>query len=399
MHADLAHLQPYPFEKLAKLRAGCTPPATLTAINLSIGEPQHPTPPLIIEALTGAAPLGLRKYPTTQGNESLRTAIAQWLMQRFHISAIDPQKQVLPVNGTREALFSFAQCVIDRQQTHSWVVMPNPFYQIYEGAALLAGAQPYFLNCVAAHDFQPDFANVPAHVWQDCQLLYICSPNNPSGTLLDLATLQYLIELADKYNFVIAADECYSELYLDETQPPVGLLQACEHLGRTDFKSCVVFHSLSKRSNAPGLRSGFVAGDAEILRQFLLYRTYHGCAMSPAVQAASEVAWQDEIHVQENRVLYREKFAAVLEILTPVLGVTQPPASFYLWAETPISDTEFAKKLYLEQNVSVLPGSYLSRFAKGINPGEGRIRIALVETLETCMEAAKRIKRAVESLR
>ena len=398
MHSELARLQPYPFEKLTKLRAGCTPPIEMSAINLSIGEPQHPTPTLIINALTQAATMGLRKYPTTQGAESLRGAMAQWLMQRFHLAHLDPNKQVLPVNGTREALFSFAQCVVDRQQSRPLVVMPNPFYQIYEGAALLAGARPYYLNCVESHDFQPNFAHVPPEVWQDCQLLYICSPNNPSGTLLNLATLQYLIELADIYNFVIAADECYSELYFDETQPPVGLLQACQQMGRGDFKRCVVFHSLSKRSNAPGLRSGFVAGDAEILRHFLLYRTYHGCAMSPAVQAASEVAWQDETHVQTNRMLYREKFAAVLDILSPVLSVTRPPASFYLWVHTPISDTEFTKQLYLQKNVAVLPGSYLSRVADGINPGENYVRIALVATLQECVEAAQRIQSIVASI-
>ncbi|MEZ5673164.1 MAG: succinyldiaminopimelate transaminase [Thiotrichaceae bacterium] len=348
---------------------------------------------------TGCVITGLRKYPTTQGNESLREAIAQWLMQRFQLNTakINHQKQVLPVNGTREALFAFAQCIIDRRKSNPRVVMPNPFYQIYEGAALLAGAEPYYLNCVEQHDFQPDFASVPATIWQDCQLLYICSPNNPSGTLLDLATLQQLIELADKYDFVIAADECYSELYFDETQPPVGLLQACEQMGREDFKRCVVFHSLSKRSNAPGLRSGFVAGDAEILRQFLLYRTYHGCAMSPAVQAASEVAWRDESHVRANRLLYREKFTAVLEILSPVLSVTRPPASFYLWAGTPYSDTEFSKQLYLQQNVAVLPGSYLSREAAGINPGAHRVRIALVATLEECVEAARRMQQVLAS--
>jgi N-succinyldiaminopimelate aminotransferase len=401
MNADLAQLQPYPFEKLTKLRAGGMPPADKSAINLSIGEPQHPTPDFIIDALTQAAATGLRKYPTTQGAESLRMAIAQWLTRRFQLRSdkIDHTKHILPVNGTREALFAFAQCIIDRRQPTPRVVMPNPFYQIYEGAALLAGAQPCYLNCLEQHDFQPDFAHVPAAIWQDCQLLYLCSPNNPSGTLLDLATLQQLIELADKYDFVIAADECYSELYFDETQPPVGLLQACHQMGREDFKRCVVFHSLSKRSNAPGLRSGFVAGDAEILRQFLLYRTYHGCAMSPAVQAASEVAWQDEAHVQANRLLYREKFAAVLDILSPVLSVSRPPASFYLWAGTPYSDTEFTKQLYLQQNVAVLPGSYLSRVAEGINPGTHRIRIALVATLAECIEAAQRIQILVASTR
>lgn len=394
MNPSLALLQPYPFEKLAQLKAGCTPPIELRALNLSIGEPQHPTPSFIVEALHQAAAQGLAKYPTTLGADNLRHSIARWLERRFQLSehSVNPAQQVLPVNGTREALFAFAQAVIDRTATQPTVLMPSPFYQIYEGAALLAGAAPYFINCVAENGFQPDFDSVPAEVWVNCQLLYICSPANPSGNVLSLVQLQKLIQLADEYDFVIAADECYSELYDDEAQPPVGLLQACHSLQRNDFKRCVVFHSLSKRSNAPGLRSGFVAGDAELLKRFLLYRTYHGCAMSLAVQAASIAAWEDETHVQENRRLYREKFTAVLEILTPFLSLQRPPASFYLWINTPVSDQQFTRDLFAEQNVTVLAGSYLSREAHGINAGKNYIRMALVPTLDDCITAAERMR-------
>jgi N-succinyldiaminopimelate aminotransferase len=399
MNSDLHLLQPYPFEKLAKLKANCLPPPHLHAINLSLGEPQHATPALIITAMTAALAHGLGKYPTTQGSDILRQSIAHWLAQRFQLPAdsLNPNRHILPVNGTREALFAFAQCVVNRQTNRPLVLMPNPFYQIYEGAALLAGAQPSFINCVAETQFQPQFAAVSADTWARCQLLYICSPSNPSGTVIDMPTLQTLIERADEYNFIIAADECYSELYADETQPPVGLLQACMALGRTDFKRCVVFHSLSKRSNVPGLRSGFVAGDADILQQFLLYRTYHGCAMSLAVQAASIAAWQDETHVRENREVYRQKYDAVMEILGPVMDVTRPPASFYLWPKTPVADEQFACDLFAEQHVTVLPGSFLSRTAQGINPGQNRVRLALVASLAECVEAAKRIRYFIEN--
>lgn len=399
MNPDLALLQPYPFEKLAKLKANCEPPPHLRGIHLHIGEPQHLTPDLIIQALTTSLAQGLGKYPTTQGSEALRASIAQWCIQRFQLPAdiLDAKQHILPVNGTREALFAFAQCVVNRRVPYQpLILMPNPFYQIYEGAAFLAGAQPYFINCVENTQFQPDFASVSENIWARCQLLYICSPNNPSGTVIDMPTLQNLIAKADEYNFVIAADECYSELYADESQPPVGLLQACVALGRHDFKRCMVFHSLSKRSNAPGLRSGFVAGDADLIRQFLLYRTYHGCAMSLAVQAASIAAWQDETHVQANRQVYRQKFDAVLNILAPVMDVTRPPASFYLWPNVPMGDELFTRELFAQQHVTVLPGSFLSRLAHGINPGQNRVRMALVASLEECVEAAHRIRRFVE---
>ncbi|MEK7991997.1 MAG: succinyldiaminopimelate transaminase [Thiotrichaceae bacterium] len=400
MNLNLQQLQPYPFQKLAKLKADCHPPTELEHINISIGEPKHPTPDFIIQALQQALPSQLPKYPTTQGSLELRQSIAQWLTQRFQLNQdnIDPNTHIIPVNGTREALFAFAQTVVNREKSNPTIVMPNPFYQIYEGAALLAGAKPYFLNSLQSSDFLPDFDAVPSQVWADCQLLYVCSPNNPSGTVLNLERLQKLIQLADEYDFIIAADECYSELYADENQPPVGLLQACASIGRNDYKRCVVFHSLSKRSNAPGLRSGFVAGDAEILKAFLLYRTYHGCAMSLATQAASTVAWQDETHVQENRRLYRQKFKAVSEILSPVLDISIPPASFYLWQQTPISDIVFSQQLFNQQHVTVLPGQYLSRESQGINPGQNRIRIALVANLAQCVEAAQRMRHFVEGL-
>ncbi len=392
MNPNLLTLQSYPFQKLAKLIQA--PPAHLSAINLSIGEPQHPTPQLVVDALCQALPAGLEKYPTTKGNHQLRQSIANWLIQRFQLpnDSINPDLHVLPVNGTREALFAFAQCVVNHKAKAPLVLMPNPFYQIYEGAALLAGAQPWFINCTEESKFQPDFAAIPDDIWERCELLYLCSPNNPCGTILDIATLKALIQKAEQFKFVIAADECYSEIYLDENQPPVGLLQACTAMGNTAFKRCVVFHSLSKRSNVPGLRAGFVAGDAEILAEFFLYRTYHGCAMSPIVQAASTAAWQDETHVRDNRVLYRQKFEAVFNILQPVIPtIYQPPASFYLWLPTPIDDELFTQELFEQQHVTVLPGSYLSRVARQLNPGNHRVRVALVAPLAECTEAAHRI--------
>jgi len=398
MNPDLSLLHPYPFEKLAELKSGCTPPKDLAHIALSIGEPKHPTPGFITEAVIEHLH-GLSSYPTTAGTLELRQAISQWLNRRFKLNGnIDFASQVLPVNGTREALFSFAQAIVDRTQDAPLVVMPNPFYQIYEGAAILAGAEPYFLNCDADNSFIPDFANVSADIWQRCQLLYLCSPGNPTGAVVDQETLSLLIELAHQYDFVIASDECYSEIYPDGSDAPVGLLEAAVASGHTTLSRCVVFHSLSKRSNAPGLRSGFVAGDATILKQFLRYRTYHGCAMPPSTQSASIVAWNDEDHVAYNRKLYTEKFNAVLEILSPLMNVSLPEASFYLWAETPISDTDFTRRLFNEQNITVLPGSFLARDTKNGNPGQNRIRMALVAPLEECIEAAHRIKHLIEHL-
>lgn len=398
MNPNLKRLHPYPFEKLARLKQGIKPPADKSPIALSMGEPQHASPDFIAATLTSSLNT-LANYPTTKGIVELRTGIAQWLERRFKLKAgsLNPETQVLPVNGTREALFSFAQSVIDASM-QPLVVMPNPFYQIYEGAALLAGAEPYFINTVAANGYLPDFNEVPAAVWQRCQLLYICSPGNPSGAIIAEQTLQELLNLAERYDFIIAADECYSELYDDEQNPPPGLLQAAYTMGNTDFSRCVVFHSLSKRSNVPGLRSGFVAGDASILQQYLQYRTYHGCAMPLPTQYASLMAWNDETHVQQNRMLYREKFTAFIEILKDVCVINRPPASFYIWLATPISDTDFTQQLFAQENITVLPGSFLSRTAQGINPGTNHVRIALVAPLAECTLAAQRIKHFINTL-
>lgn len=393
MNPLIDRLEPYPFEKLAALLRGATPPADRNPIPLSIGEPRHPTPELIRTALIEH--LGhLATYPNTRGLPALREAIADWLTRRFRLpaGAIDPARQVLPVSGTREALFAFAQAVLDPAD-RGLVLMPNPFYQIYEGAALLAGHQPWFLPCTGATGYRPDFDAVPDDVWRRCRLLYVCSPGNPTGAVLDLAQLTRLIDLAERFDFIIAADECYSDLYADEDQPPPGLLQAAAASGRVDFARCVVFHSLSKRSNAPGLRSGFVAGDGAILERFFAYRTYHGCAMPVQHQYASLAAWRDEAHVVENRALYRAKFQAVLAALDGALEVTCPPAGFYLWPRTPVSDPAFARGLFAATHVTVLPGSFLARpQPDGSNPGADRVRMALVAPMEDCVAAAGRIR-------
>jgi N-succinyldiaminopimelate aminotransferase len=398
MNPDLDRLQPYPFEKLAKLKTGVKPAAGLDHIALSIGEPKHATPSLITEAL--AAHLhNLSLYPSTRGAPELRDAIANWLTRRFALpeGSVDPTRQILPLNGTREGLFAFAQAVIDRGPS-PLVLMPNPFYQIYEGAALLAGAEPHYLPCTAATGFVPDFELVDEDTWHRCQLVYICSPGNPAGAVIDEGTLGRLIGLAEEYDFIIAADECYSELYPDEAVPPPGLLQAAAAMGHTDYRRCIVFHSLSKRSNAPGLRSGFVAGDADIIERFFRYRTYHGCAMPLQHQQASIAAWSDEGHVIANRLLYREKFAAVLDILEGMMDIHPPQAGFYLWPKTPIPDTDFAHGLFSSQNVTVLPGRFLSRSSAGVDPGMNRVRLALVPPLDECVDAAMRIRRFLETL-
>ncbi|WJW76560.1 succinyldiaminopimelate transaminase [Thiohalobacter sp. IOR34] len=399
MNPDLDRLQPYPFERLARLKSGIQPPAGLSHVNLSIGEPNHPPPHFVAEEIISHLH-GLANYPLTRGRPELRAAIADWLVRRFELPAgsIDPERQVLPVNGTREALFAVAQALVDRGAARALVLSPNPFYQIYEGAALLAGAEPWFLNTTADNGYRPDFSAVPEDVWRDCQLIYVCSPGNPTGAVLAPETLQSLIRLADEHDFVIAADECYSEIYPDEKTPPGGLLAAAAAMGRDDYRRCLVFHSLSKRSNLPGLRSGFVAGDAELIAAFHRYRTYHGCAMPPPTQAASIKAWGDERHVRDNRTLYREKFAAVLDILDGLLELALPEAGFYLWPRTPLDDAEFARRLYAEQHVTVLPGSYLSRDTEQGNPGRNHVRLALVAPLEDCIEAARRIRRFVEHL-
>ncbi len=398
MNSDLHKLHPYPFEKLNRLKSEVQPPASLPHIALSIGEPQHPAPEFAARIFQEQSSL-LNKYPTTKGLELLRASIGHWLQRRFHLTnhALDIDRQILPVNGTREALFAFAQAVIDRR-TSPLIMMPNPFYQIYEGAALLAGAEPYYLNTTAANDFLPELNAISDSDWQRCQLFYLCSPGNPTGKVASKQYLQQLIALSQKYNFIIASDECYSEIYFDDTAPPTGLLEAAWEYGLHDFDRCVVFHSLSKRSNLPGLRSGFVAGDAEIIKSFLLYRTYHGCAMSVPYQYISAAAWGDENHVEANRQAYREKFAAVLAELDGCLDVTPPDAGFYLWSKTPMADTRFAQQLFAQQNVTVLPGSYLSRDTPQGNPGAGRIRMALVAPLAECVEAALRIKQFIHSL-
>ncbi|TCJ13203.1 succinyldiaminopimelate transaminase [Parasulfuritortus cantonensis] len=388
MNPRLNQLQPYPFQRLRELFAGVVPNPGLTPVNLSIGEPKHATPAFIREALTGALD-GLANYPITQGVDGLRRAIADWCRQRYGV-ALDPASQILPVNGSREALFAFAQAAIDPGKHVKRVISPNPFYQIYEGAALLAGAKPYFLNTLPENGFRMDFGKVPEDMWPEVQLVYVCSPGNPTGKVMDLAEWRALFELADRHGFVIASDECYSEIYFEEGKPPLGALTAAQELGR-DFRRLIVFNSLSKRSNVPGLRSGFVAGDAALIKGFLLYRTYHGSAMNPAVQAASRAAWQDEAHVVDNRRQYREKFAAVMPILEDVLGFDAPDAAFYLWARVPGDDAEFARDLYRDRHVTVLPGSYLARDAAGGNPGRGYVRIALVDNLAACVEAAHRI--------
>jgi N-succinyldiaminopimelate aminotransferase len=396
LNPDLQLLHPYPFEKLNALKAGVEAPAHLKHIALSIGEPKHPAPAFVTDRLTQSLKY-LGSYPSTKGLPELRQAIAQWACDRFQLDRLDPETEVLPVNGTREALFSFTQALIDRSARNALVLMPNPFYQIYEGATLLAGAKPHYLDCTEANNFLPDLDRVDKQTWQHCQLFFLCTPGNPTGMTCDTPYLQKLIRLSQEYDFVIASDECYSELYRDENAPPTGLLQACSDMGLHDYKNCVVFHSLSKRSNLPGLRSGFVAGDASILEGFLRYRTYHGCAMPLQHQLASTVAWQDENHVKQNRDLYRQKYAAVSEILNPVLPLKVPPASFYLWVETPVNEQIFARELFARQHITVLPGSFLGRETAAGNPGSNRVRMALVATVEECIEAAERIKTFMEN--
>jgi N-succinyldiaminopimelate aminotransferase len=397
MNPDLNKLQPYPFEKLTKLKAAVSPNTELPHIALSIGEPKHPAPDFVQQAMTDNMKR-LENYPTTKGLPELNQTIADWLQRRFSLETIDAVSQVIPVNGTREAIFAFTQAAVNRSASNPLVVSPNPFYQIYEGAAYLAGATPHFLPCSEANGFMPDFDNVAPEIWDDCQLLFLCSPGNPTGAVIPFEQLAKLVELADKHDFIIASDECYSEIFVDSKDAPIGLLEACQRLGRHDYKRCVVFHSLSKRSNLPGLRSGFIAGDADLLKPFLQYRTYHGCAMPIQTQLASIAAWNDEQHVEENRRQYTEKFRAVLEILQPVADVQQTDASFYLWLKTPVNEEMFAQQLFAQQHVTVLPGSYLSRKIDGINPGEGRVRMALVASVEECTEAAQRIKTFIETL-
>ena len=404
MNPLLSHLQPYPFERLRQLFASVTPNPALRPISLGMGEPKHPTPAFIQEAMVKAitsSPSGLAAYPATPGEPALRQAFTDWLKLRYQLD-VNPATQVLPVNGSREALFSLTQTIIQPAPAGSSaeqapiVVCPNPFYQIYEGAALLAGAQPYFVPSDPARNFAQDWDSVPDAVWARTQLLITCSPGNPTGAVMPLSEWKKLFDLSDRYGFVIASDECYSEIYFRD-EPPLGGMEAAVKLGRTDFKNLISFTSLSKRSNVPGMRSGFVAGDAAIMKPFLLYRTYHGSAISPVVQAASIAAWGDEQHVIDNRALYRSKFAQVTPLLAEVMDVALPDAGFYLWANVKGNDVDFARDLYALYNVTVLPGSYLARDAQGANPGAQRIRMALVAETAECVEAAQRIVQFVKS--
>ncbi|MDZ4103081.1 MAG: succinyldiaminopimelate transaminase [Hydrogenophaga sp.] len=400
MNPLLSRLQPYPFERLRRLFADITPNPDLRPISLGIGEPKHAAPAFLKQALAAALDTGLSSYPATAGEPALREACAAWVQRRYGV-AVNPATQVLPVNGSREALFAFAQTVIDPSRAGATVVFPNPFYQIYEGAALLGGAEPFYVASDPARNFAADWDSVPSEVWARTQLLYVCSPGNPAGAVMPLDEWRKLFELSDRHGFVIASDECYSEIYFRD-EPPLGGLEAAQALGRADFRNLLSFTSLSKRSNVPGLRSGFVAGDAALIKPFLLYRTYHGGAMSPAVQAASAAAWGDEAHVVDNRRQYREKFAQVTPLLAEVLDVALPDASFYLWAGVPGSfadtiaglsaDEAFARALLAQYNVTVLPGSYLARDFNGSNPGTGRVRMALVAEPAECLEAAHRIR-------
>jgi N-succinyldiaminopimelate aminotransferase len=391
MNPLLQRLQPYPFERLRALTAGVKPDPGKTPINLSIGEPKHPTPPLILEALARGASNGLANYPTTAGSLALREAIAGWLRRRHALASLDAATEVLPVLGSREALFAFGQTVVDGSRVGATVIVPNPFYQIYEGAALLAGARTHCVNADAQAGFAHHWSGVPEDAWTRTQLLYVCSPDNPTGRVIPHDEWRDLLALSDRYGFVIASDECYSEFFFDETTPPLGALAAAQALGRDGFPRLVVFGSLSKRSNAPGLRSGYVAGDAALIKAFLQYRTYHGSAMSGAVAEARIAAWNDEVHVVQNRAEYAAKFARLAPLLASALPCDVPQAAFYLWARTPGDDAAFARRLLAEENVAVLPGSYLAREAHGVNPGAGRVRIALVPTFAQCAEAVERI--------
>jgi N-succinyldiaminopimelate aminotransferase len=401
MNPFLDSLLPYPFERMNALKAGLKVRSNSPHIALSIGEPKHATARFLVDAATDVASVqaGLGSYPATRGSETLRAAMSTWATNRFALRSgtLSAGRHMLPVSGTREALFSFAQCVLSGR-SGSCAVLPNPFYQIYEGAILLRGTAPYYVACPESTGYLPDFDSVPADVWKNCELLFICTPGNPTGAVIPLEQLTNLIALADRYDFIIASDECYSEIYPNESRPPPGLLQACAAIGRDDFARCVVFHSLSKRSNLPGLRSGFVAGDAAILDRFFLYRTYHGCAMPAHVQHVSELAWADERHVVDNRALYREKFATVTPMLAPVLGVRAPEAGFYYWPRTPIDDESFTRRLFVDEHVTVLPGRYLSRPHGGTDPGANRIRMAMVAEVAECIDAAERIIRFARTL-
>lgn len=392
MNPLINELHPYPFEKLAKLLSDITPNPECDLIKLTIGEPQHPAPQFVLDTLTQNLDK-VGKYPGTKGTQELRECIANWAIKRFDLDTLNADTQVLPVTGTREALFAITQTLVDSSQKEATVISPNPFYQIYEGATLLAGAKLHFLAGNPEQNYKIDYHNISDDIWRKTQIVFTCSPNNPNGYVTTLEDYEFLLEKSFEFNFTIVADECYSEIYFDESNKPAGLLEACKKFDNPGYKNCLVFHSLSKRSNLPGLRSGFVAGDADILAKFLLYRTYHGCAMALQTQAASISAWNDEEHVLENRALYRDKFDQVLTILSPVMKVNKPDAGFYLWPQLDMDDELFCQKLYQEEAVLVLPGRYLARDVEGINPAKNHVRMALVATTNDCVEAAQRIKR------
>lgn len=397
MNPDIDLLQPYPFQRLDSLLEGVEASAK-EKISLSIGEPRHPAPEAVLDALVKQV-RGVETYPSTTGSIALREVMAEWLSRRFNLKVpISADNQVTSLNGTREGLFAIAQCVLDRQSNQRLVLMPNPFYQIYEGATFLAGLQPEFYNASVTDDGRPDFSLISEENWAAAQMIYVCNPGNPTGSTLSVDEWRYLLERSDKYGFTIVSDECYSEIYREDLAPPVGLLEAAAHVGNDNYTNCLVFHSLSKRSNLPGMRSGLVAGDATLIKAFKLFRTYHGCSMAPPVQEASIVAWSDETHVQQNRLLYDQKYSAVLDILSPVLEVTRPNAGFYLWPKLPIDDETFTREMHAQYNVAVVPGSYLARSINGTNPGAGRSRLALVAEPEACIEAANRIRDYVVSL-
>ncbi|MEL0621988.1 succinyldiaminopimelate transaminase [Marinomonas arenicola] len=389
MNPFIDSLHPYPFQKLSELLEGHTPNPDKPLIRLTIGEPQHNSPQIVLDTLANSLN-GVNKYPSTKGELALRSAISEWTKTRFHLDSLDPESQILPVTGTREALFAITQTLVG-EKSNPLVVSPNPFYQIYEGAGILAGAELHFLPCGPDTAYKIDYQSVSDEIWARCELLFVCSPNNPSGSITTLEDYAYLIAKAKAFNFTIVADECYSEIYFDD-KAPLGLLEACQQLGNTSYEHCLIFQSLSKRSNLPGLRSGFVAGDANLLKPFLLYRTYQGCAMPIHHQEASITAWNDEQHVAQNREIYTRKFNSVLDILSPVMKVSKPEAGFYLWPELDMDDEAFCIALYEQASVLVLPGSYLGREVDGKNPGSKHVRMALVAEESQCVEAAKRIR-------
>jgi N-succinyldiaminopimelate aminotransferase len=391
MNPRLSLLHPYPFERLRALLAGVKPPAGVRPISLGLGEPQHPTPQLIKDAVVANLE-GLSRYPATTGMAELREAITRWLVKRHGLAALDAEKQVIPCSGSKEAVFSIAQAILDPDERDAIVVLPNPFYQIYEGATLLGGAKPHYVNALARTGLRPDWESIPEAVWKRARLVFVCSPNNPTGRVMSREEWKLLFEKSDRHGFVIVSDECYSELYFDESSPPLGGLRAAQDLGRADYRNLVVLGSLSKRSSAPGVRSGYAAGSREILERYTVYRTYEGAALSNTMQAASIAAWKDEAHVAENRRMYREKFAIFFDRVNPVLPLTRPDAGFYYWVAIPGGDDlAFTRELFERTGITVLPGSYISRESNGEIPGKGFVRMALVSTVEEATEAADRV--------